>query len=296
MFGSLAVNPYLNQQMQQFQQQKAAQAAQQAQAPQSANGSWQPGAPNAAQGEFYLPGYATRDQQYQNYAGHLWGQGQGYQQANQALINMLQGQANGTGPSLAQMQYRQASDNAMKQQQAFAASAAPQNQAMAARLASQNMGNIGQGMASGLAQAGLQERMAAAGQLGQQINAGNAQNNAALAQMLGLAQQNAAQQGDMQKAWEQNDTNRYQIRASQPSDWQQFAGIASPILGAVGGGMFNGLFGGGGDMASGPGGSAFGNMATQAAGYRPSPQWSLTSGAPGSIPNTATGNYNYFGD
>lgn len=92
----------------------------------------------------------------------------GQQQGNyNALISMLTQRANGQGPSLAMDAYRTASDNAMAQQMALGNSGNP----AAARQAAMNLGNIQQGMASGLSNARNQEMVSAAGQLGGAIGA-----------------------------------------------------------------------------------------------------------------------------
>lgn len=104
-----------------------------------------------------------------------------------SLIQQLQDQAAGRGPSLAVQQYQRASGDAMAQQTALARGG---RTAGGARQAAQNLGAVQQGMASGSAMARTQEQMGAIGQLGGALSgAGNAQyqRDALQAQ---LAQQN----------------------------------------------------------------------------------------------------------
>lgn len=79
-------------------------------------------------------------------------------------ITQLQNMAAGRGPSLAEGQYRQASDTALQQQMAMAQSGRG-NAARSARNAAVGQAQIGQGLASGVAQARTNEQMGAIGQL-----------------------------------------------------------------------------------------------------------------------------------
>lgn len=73
------------------------------------------------------------------------------------LLDQQRAAAYGQTPSLAEAQYRQASGDT---QAALRGAAAGTNRPGMMRASLQQQANVGQGMASGLAQAGLQERMA----------------------------------------------------------------------------------------------------------------------------------------
>jgi hypothetical protein len=114
------------------------------------------------------------------FAGQEWG----------GLVSQLQAQANGTGPSMAQQAYRQASQDTGAQLGSMArGSASP----AAARNAMMQQGRVGQGMAQGLAQARTGEMLAGQQSLAQalsqrdQINSGAFQN--ILGAQLGLSEQ-----------------------------------------------------------------------------------------------------------
>jgi hypothetical protein len=103
-------------------------------------------------------------------AGGLAGYaGQQYGLNNYALgntENYLKGQMQGQN-SVSAEQLRQGLQQQLAQQQSMAASANPNDSAMAARNAAMNMGQASQALAGQQATAGLQERNAAAQQLGQ---------------------------------------------------------------------------------------------------------------------------------
>lgn len=86
----------------------------------------------------------------------------------QNLINQLQGEASGqgAGASLAQNMLRQATDNNIKQGAGLIASQKGINPALAARLIAQNTGAANQNAAAQGANMGLQQQLAAQGQLG----------------------------------------------------------------------------------------------------------------------------------
>jgi hypothetical protein len=83
------------------------------------------------------------------------------------LRGQLEGQANGTAPSLAGMQARAAGDQNAKQFLGALAGAGGMNPGMAARLAGQQFAQVGQGTANAAAQARLEEQHQAQGLLGQ---------------------------------------------------------------------------------------------------------------------------------
>lgn len=130
----------------------------------------------AAQEALKLPGYKeNRDR----IAGHLNAPGRGpyvgpnpYEGGWQRLIGQLEGQANGTGPSLAQAQYQRA---AQDQQAAIGSLARSSARPGAARAAMMQQAKVGQGLASGSAEAMLQEQTQARAMLGSALgSAGSA--------------------------------------------------------------------------------------------------------------------------
>lgn len=132
-----------------------------------------------------------------------------YDRGMNPLLNQLRNQAMGQGPSLAQEQFRMANSQALQNQLAMSRG---RNQGMA-RQAGVNMANIGQNMASGLAQAGLQER----NQAGQQFMQGT-----------GMQQNN-------ELARNQQYLAALQLKLSQPTGWDKFMQAVSggaAILGA----------------------------------------------------------------
>lgn len=91
-----------------------------------------------------------------------------------ALIGRL-GQTMSGQDSLARMNVREALEGATADQRAMAATARPGSGALAARTAAQNIGRIGSTAASTGARAELEERMAAAGQLGNVLSTARGQ-------------------------------------------------------------------------------------------------------------------------
>lgn len=113
------------------------------------------------------------------FAGNEWG----------ALIDQLTQRANGQGPSLAGMQYRQAMQDTTSNLSSMAQGS---GNPMAARQALIQQGRVGQGMASGLAQADIQERQAAQSALQNALGSRDQLNQQAylniLAAQLGLSE------------------------------------------------------------------------------------------------------------
>lgn len=140
---------------------------------------------------------------------------QGSQVGNHnALISMIRGRAMGQGPSLAEDAYKQASSNTLNNLLTMSHGSTPG----AARAAVNQMGNINQGMASGLAQARNQEIVGATGQLGQAINA--ADNS--------LLQRERANQD----AWLQMMAQRFGLTRQQlggKSNFEQIGGMGQGI-------------------------------------------------------------------
>lgn len=150
------------------------------------------------------------------FAGNEWG----------GLINQLTGQMTGAN-SLAQMQYRQASQDTTSQLSSLSrGSASP----AAARQAMIQQGRVGQGLASGLAQAGTQERMAASQALTQALSSRDQINSNAyldiLGAQLGLSRaQLEALTGNADRASRDADSKR-QAKAAK---WGAVAGGAGAL-------------------------------------------------------------------
>lgn len=106
------------------------------------------------------------------------------------LIQQLQQQASGRGPSLAEQQYRGASQTTMSGLQSMARGSQSPG---AAREAMLQQARIGQGMAAGVTQARTQEMMGAQSNLAQALGARDQINQSSylniLAQQLGLNEQ-----------------------------------------------------------------------------------------------------------
>lgn len=90
-----------------------------------------------------------------------------YASQQNALLDQLMAQAQGKGPSLAQQQYRAANQDAMANQVALSRGRG----AGAVSSSAQQMGQLGQGLAAGAAQARTQEQMAAQQNLQQSLSA-----------------------------------------------------------------------------------------------------------------------------
>lgn len=134
----------------------------------------QPSAPGPRQQLMGQAGAAGgfADQAQQNY-GNMTAE-------SQATRDYLAGLMRGEN-SLSAEQLRQGLQQNLAAQRSQAAGAAPQNAAMAARTAAMNMGRLGAGMSGQAAMAGIAERNAAAGQLGQmQLGARGQDVNAAI--------------------------------------------------------------------------------------------------------------------
>lgn len=128
----------------------------------------------------------------------------GYEQSmgrHNALLDQLQAQAAGRGPSLADMQMQRGLQSALAQQQALAQSGRG-NAAMAARQASINSGNIAQNLAGQGTMARLAEQ-----RQGQQMLGGALQNQ--------LALQQAQQAGTM--GYEQQRGNNFYALTQTPT-------------------------------------------------------------------------------
>lgn len=149
------------------------------------------------QKNFGLPGYGT-----------LTGQ-------HGALIQQLQRQAAGRGPSMADMQMQRGLQGALAQQQALAQSGRG-NAAMAGRQAAINSGNIAQNLAGQGAMARLAEQQGARQQL-----------QGALAGQLNV--QRSQQQGNM--AYEDARTNRFGAMMGQPTNTEKLLNVGGQLSG-----------------------------------------------------------------
>lgn len=132
----------------------------------------------------------------------------GVQNMQTALIQQLQDQAAGRGPSLAQMQLQSATDRNMRQAMALGQSQRGAGAAGAQKSILGQQAQIGQGMANDSAMLRLQEQMAARGALGQQLGqqAGQQQREQefnATTQQFNIAQQQETARRQQQAAIEQ---------------------------------------------------------------------------------------------
>lgn len=135
------------------------------------------------------------------YAGSEWG----------GLVSQLQARASGSAPSVAQMQYQQAMGH-MSSQLAGAAHGGAGPGAF--HQAAIQAGQAGQGMASGVAQARVNEMQGAQGQLSSALGTRDTINSQAyqniLAQQLGLSQQQINAHLGIQNANNQATAAQYQ--------------------------------------------------------------------------------------
>lgn len=111
-------------------------------------------------------GLNRQQEEYSNMASQLAQQQAQTRAAQWGLIQQLQGQAAGTGPSLAQAQLQQATDRNMQQAMAMGVSQRGAGQTAALHNIAGQRAGIGQQMAGDSAMLRLQEQMAAQQQLG----------------------------------------------------------------------------------------------------------------------------------
>jgi len=145
------------------------------------------------------------------------------------LIQQLQDQAAGRGPSLAQMQLQKATDQNIGQAMALGASQRGAGQAGMLKGIQTQQAGIAQGMAGDSAIARLQEQMAARGQLGQQLDSSRGQDQAWAAQNVQNNQFNV--QTTQQRAIEQAKLDQEREKLA-----TEAASKRSP-MGAIGGFM-----------------------------------------------------------
>lgn len=165
------------------------------------------------------------------------------------LIQQLQDQASGVGPSLAQMQFKQASDQNIANAMAMGASQRGAGQAGGLYNVQNQQAGIAQGMAGTSAQLRLQEQMAARNALGGVLGGMRGQDiqQAGLAQQGGLqAQQvkNQAMQFYLQQGMnlmqaQQQANEFYNQLAQQEYEAQRKANdqLVNTAMGAISGGM-----------------------------------------------------------
>lgn len=115
---------------------------------------------------FQLQGGAQRSQDLRGQAGQAMLRGSDFRGGQQQLLQQLQAQARGQGPSLAALQAQQAGNQGLMAQRAMAASAAPGQQGLAQRMAAQQGANITGSIAGQSAMGRAQEQLGALGQLG----------------------------------------------------------------------------------------------------------------------------------
>lgn len=132
------------------------------------------------------------------------------------LANMLQAQASGQGPSLAQNQLQQANEQALKQQMALAASQRGGNLQMAQRQAAINIGDLQQQNALQSAQLAMQEQMAARQQLEGILGSARGQDIA-----VDTTQTGFEQQSEMVNKQASDQRVLQQAQMSQATDFKQ---------------------------------------------------------------------------
>jgi len=168
---------------------------------------------NAGEGGSMQLGGAAGTDQWQGRQGDVMGVDAYRQQQNQdAHIQMLQDQAAGRGPSIAQDVLRRGQEQAMGQQRSVAASATGANRALAERTAAMNMGQMQQTTASDSAMLRAQEMLAARGQLGETLIGVRGQDIGVAGQNLGAGMQQRGLNDAMTQAQLQADTEREKLR------------------------------------------------------------------------------------
>ena len=171
---------------------------------------------------------------------------------NQDLARQLMAQANGEGPSLAQMQLQQASDQNLKNQAGLIASQRGMNPNQVARAVAMQGASTGQDLANKSGQLRLQEqlekqKLLQSGLLGQQ------QIGQGLYNTTGNLQQNQNQQ-NLSNYWNAQNINAdvaKQNTAGANALTSGLIGAGASILAGPAGGALSGLFGGGGGGLSG---------------------------------------------
>lgn len=166
----------------------------------------------------------------------------GFRTNQSDLINRLEALSKGQGPSLAAQQFRQATDQNIKAQQAMAASGRGGN--LSAFNAAGNMANLGAQAAQGSALARTNEQMAALSQLGQNINAGRGSDEGV--NMFNTGQSNQFQLANLDARLKQmgmTDDARIRLLNQMSGQRAQQAAAAGPGLGsqilAGGAGMYS---------------------------------------------------------
>ncbi len=152
--------------------------------------------------------------------------------ANQALIQQLQGQSQGQGPSLAQAQLKAMQDRGLAQTMAAAAAQRGGNPALAQRQLLMQQAQAGRANAQQGAILGLQERQGAQQLLAGQLTAGQGQADQLAT---GSIQQGFGQQQQAKQLMSQYEQQRFAAdTARQNAIKSQQNGILGGILGAAG--------------------------------------------------------------
>lgn len=161
-------------------------------------------------------------------------------QGSSNYLSMLQNQAAGQGPSVAQMQLQQGLSRNLAGQQAMAQSARPGNSALAARMAAQQGGAAAGSLQGQGALARVQEQLGAQQQLGQalQSGAGNyltgqGQTDQARSSALGhqLNMMQSQQQGGLER--ERLRNQYYNAATGYATDQQQRQGLVGGVLSSI---------------------------------------------------------------
>ncbi len=153
-----------------------------------------------------------------------------------SLIQQLQDQANGTGPSLAQMQLQRGTDQNLANAMALGQSQRGAGQAGMLKGIQSQQAQIGQGMAGDAAMLRLNEQLQARNQLGQQVSAvrGADDQNAQFyaGQQNSTANANAQRQADAARAQAQLELERQKMLQQESKDKSPI-GMIGGLLSAI---------------------------------------------------------------
>lgn len=147
-----------------------------------------------------------------------------FRQQQMGLAQQLMSQANGQGPSVAGSQLQQSTEQNLQAAMAQAASARGGNLGAMQYQLGNARANIQQQAAMGLAQARIQEQMAARSQLGDVLNSGRGADIGLASQQAQLGQQNAQfnagqlQQNNQFNAGLLQNTNQFNVNAGMQQD------------------------------------------------------------------------------
>ena len=169
-----------------------------------------------------------------------WSQSDQTRGQQEDYITMMQKQAAGQGPSVAQGQLRQGLDQALQQQRGQMAMASGANRSLAARTGSMNMAQMGQQMAGDSAMLRAQEMLAGRQQLGEGLLGIRGQDvGQATAQMQSTAQAAQVNQQLQQQAALEQEKLKADAENKKSDRWSQLGGAliggGGRMLGAAGG-------------------------------------------------------------